>query len=91
MKVIPVPVRSDNYAYLLIDEATKECAVIDPYDVAKVRVKAEEQGVKVTTLLTTHHHADHSGGNIELVSYFTLSATLDGSNRTSRRRKHILV
>ena len=29
-RVVPVPVLSDNYAYLLIDEATKECAAVDP-------------------------------------------------------------
>jgi hypothetical protein len=33
MKVVPVPVRDDNYAYLLIDEATKTAAAVDPYDV----------------------------------------------------------
>ncbi|KAG8891104.1 Cytoplasmic glyoxalase II [Tulasnella sp. 332] len=67
MKIVPVPVRSDNYAYLLIDEETKEAAAVDPYDVAKVRLKAEEEGVTFTTLLTTHHHPDHSGGNEEFV------------------------
>jgi hypothetical protein len=33
MKVTPIPVRQDNYAYLLIDEATKVAAAVDPYDV----------------------------------------------------------
>lgn len=32
MRVVPVPVRSDNYAYLLIDESTKKAAAIDPFD-----------------------------------------------------------
>lgn len=35
MKIVPVPVRSDNYAYLLIDEETKIAAAVDPFDVAK--------------------------------------------------------
>jgi len=65
MKVVPVPVRSDNYAYLLIDEETKEAAAVDVYDVAKVTRKATEEGVQITALLTTHHHNDHSGGNSE--------------------------
>ncbi|KAG8722373.1 Cytoplasmic glyoxalase II [Ceratobasidium sp. 395] len=63
MRVVPVPVRSDNYAYLLIDEATKQAAAVDPFDVPKVRAQAEKEGVKLTALITTHHHADHSGGN----------------------------
>jgi hydroxyacylglutathione hydrolase len=33
MKVVPVPVREDNYAYLLIDDKTKLAAAVDPYDV----------------------------------------------------------
>jgi len=65
MKVIPVPVRSDNYAYLLIDEETKQAAAVDVYDVSKVTAKAAAEGVEITALLTTHHHNDHSGGNQE--------------------------
>ena len=30
MKVVTVPVHEDNYAYLLIDEASKEALVVDP-------------------------------------------------------------
>ena len=30
MKVIPIPVLMDNYAYLVIDEATNEAGVVDP-------------------------------------------------------------
>lgn len=30
MKVIPVPVLSDNYAYLIIDTTTNIAAVVDP-------------------------------------------------------------
>jgi len=63
MKVIPVPVRADNYAYLLIDEPTKKAAAVDPYDVAKVAEAAETHGVQVVAGITTHHHFDHSGGN----------------------------
>lgn len=63
MKIIPVPVRSDNYAYLLVDEAAKQAAAIDPYDVPKVRAAALKAGVEIVAGITTHHHHDHSGGN----------------------------
>ena len=63
MKVIPVPVRDDNYAYLLVDTATNQAAAVDPYDVPKVQAAAEKAGVQIVANITTHHHYDHSGGN----------------------------
>ncbi|EPT05946.1 hypothetical protein FOMPIDRAFT_1026827 [Fomitopsis schrenkii] len=63
MKVIPVPVRNDNYAYLLVDTATSQAAAVDPYDVPKVQAAAEKAGVQIVANITTHHHVDHSGGN----------------------------
>ena len=59
-KLVPVPVRDDNYAYLLIDEPTKKAAAIDPFDVSKV---SAAHGVEIIAGITTHHHFDHSGGN----------------------------
>ncbi|KAJ3480322.1 hypothetical protein NLI96_g8432 [Meripilus lineatus] len=63
MHVIPVPVREDNYAYLLVDKNAKKAAAIDPYDVPKVKAAADEAGVEIVAAITTHHHFDHSGGN----------------------------
>ena len=63
MKVVPVPVRDDNYAYLLIDESTNKAAAIDPYDVNKISTAAEAYNVEIVAGITTHHHFDHSGGN----------------------------
>lgn len=63
MKVIPVPVRSDNYAYLIVDEKTNKAAAVDVYDVPKVKAAAQDAGVQIVAGLTTHHHHDHSGGN----------------------------
>lgn len=63
MKVVPVPVRKDNYAYLLIDESSNVAAAIDPYDIAKVTSAAEKLGVNIVAAITTHHHDDHAGGN----------------------------
>lgn len=72
MKIVPVPVRADNYAYLLIDSpGSGQTAVVDPYDVAKVQAALEKEGVRsedVKAVITTHHHDDHAGGNREFVS-----------------------
>lgn len=63
MKVIPVPVREDNYAYLLVDENAKKAAAVDPYDVPKVVAAAKNEGLEIIAALTTHKHHDHAGGN----------------------------
>ncbi|CAE7176239.1 unnamed protein product [Rhizoctonia solani] len=57
MRIITVPVRRDNYAYLLIDEATNKAAAVDPFDVLKCRAQAEKEGVELIAVITTHHHA----------------------------------
>lgn len=44
MRIVPILVREDNYAYLLIDEASKQAAAVDPYDVSKVVAAAEKLG-----------------------------------------------
>eukprot|EP00850_Spirogloea_muscicola_P026931 SM012411S25882 [mRNA] locus=s12411:61:416:+ [translate_table: standard] len=56
MRVVPVPVLDDNYAYLLIDDATAEAAAIDPAEPEKVAEAARREGATVSTVLTTHHH-----------------------------------
>jgi hydroxyacylglutathione hydrolase len=63
MRVIPIPVREDNYSYLVVDEATNQAAAVDPYSPSKVKEAADRFGVKVVAGITTHHHDDHSGGN----------------------------
>ncbi|MDP7621377.1 MAG: hydroxyacylglutathione hydrolase [SAR324 cluster bacterium] len=68
MKIVTIPCLQDNFAYLLICKKTKEAAVVDPSEQAPVRKAVEQDGVKLTTILNTHHHWDHVGGNKELKS-----------------------
>ncbi|XP_050209625.1 hydroxyacylglutathione hydrolase cytoplasmic-like [Mercurialis annua] len=63
MKIFHIPCLEDNYAYLIIDEDTKEAAVVDPVEPQKVLDLANLHGVHLKFLLTTHHHWDHAGGN----------------------------
>ena len=68
MRVVPVPVLQDNYSYLVIDEATRTAAVVDCAEVDPVLDAARAEGVTVTAVLSTHHHFDHVGGNVELAT-----------------------
>jgi len=70
MRVVPIPVLSDNYAYLIIDETSKEAGVVDPSEAGPVAETIRKEGVKLTSIINTHHHWDHVGGNEELLKEF---------------------
>jgi hydroxyacylglutathione hydrolase len=63
-----VPCRTDNYAYLIADANSGTCAVVDPAEPAAVSDRLH--GRRLTHILNTHHHADHTGGNLELKRAF---------------------
>ncbi len=56
----------DNYSYLLIDEATGISAIIDPSEVAPIVNRCQELNIIPNYVLNTHHHFDHTDGNIEI-------------------------
>lgn len=56
----------DNYVYLLHDRATQATAVVDPSEAEPVLAALAEKGWRLTHILNTHHHWDHTGGNAEL-------------------------
>ncbi|KAJ1917490.1 Cytoplasmic glyoxalase II [Mycoemilia scoparia] len=68
MRIVTVPVLSDNYSYIIIDDKTSEVAVVDPVEPKKVLKELESLNLTshLKSVITTHHHADHSGGNREL-------------------------
>ena len=66
MQVHQFPCLSDNYAFLLHDPATGATAVVDTPEVAPIEAALRETGWKLTHILNTHWHADHTGGNAEL-------------------------
>jgi len=50
----------DNLMYLLEDDATKECAVVDPaWDINVIDEQIKKRGLKPTHCLITHNHYDH--------------------------------
>ena len=66
MEVVPVPAFTDNYIWLVRDEASGETAVVDPGDAAPALAETERRGWRVTQVWNTHHHWDHSGGNLAM-------------------------
>jgi len=72
MQVIPVPQLSDNYAYLVIDDETGHAAVVDCAEAEPVLAAVAKAGVQLKTILPTHHHYDHVGGNEDLLRHMPL-------------------
>jgi hydroxyacylglutathione hydrolase len=64
--VVPVPQLQDNYAYLIVDPKSRDAAVVDCAEAAPVLGAARRAGARLTTVLATHHHYDHVGGNDDL-------------------------
>ncbi|XP_017841014.2 hydroxyacylglutathione hydrolase, mitochondrial isoform X2 [Drosophila busckii] len=71
MEVKILPALQDNYMYLIVDNKTREAAVVDPVDPDLVIKTVQEHNVKLNKVLTTHHHWDHAGGNEKLVKMWT--------------------
>jgi len=60
------PCLKDNYGVLLHDSSTGTTAAIDAPEAAAVEAALAERGWRLTDILVTHHHADHTGGIAEL-------------------------
>ncbi|MBI4514670.1 MAG: hydroxyacylglutathione hydrolase [Deltaproteobacteria bacterium] len=68
MKVVIIPQLTDNYAYLIVDEATKMAAVVDCAEAQAVIEAAKRERATLTAVLPTHHHYDHVGGHEALLA-----------------------
>ncbi len=64
--VTPIPAFQDNYIWMLQKPNSTEVFVVDPGDAAPVVKTLQQQRLSLAGILITHHHADHTGGAIEL-------------------------
>jgi len=66
----------NNYAYLVTDEKTKESTIIDPANPPEVlpvlKAQTDSGKIKLTSIINTHHHRDHAGGNAEILKHYEL-------------------
>src|SRR5712691_7427288 len=56
----------DNFGVLLHDPASGATAAIDAPEAAAVEAALKATGWRLTDILVTHHHGDHTGGISEL-------------------------
>jgi hydroxyacylglutathione hydrolase len=66
LQVIQIPVRKDNYVYVLHESGNRAAAVVDPGVADPVLQVLAEHELDLGWILNTHHHDDHTGGNLML-------------------------
>lgn len=79
MQIVQLPVLTDNYVYLLVDENSRTAAVVDPAVAEPVLDYLKRQDLRLTAIFNTHHHHDHVGGNRQLLQAFPEAIVYGGS------------
>jgi hydroxyacylglutathione hydrolase len=68
LRVTPVAAFADNYIWLIHGlNNHASVVVVDPGDANPVKQALSQQRLTLAGILITHHHADHTGGVLELI------------------------
>ena len=87
LQVWPIPAFDDNYLWCIDDG--QSALIVDPGDAAPVLRYLEQKKLTLTGILITHHHADHTGGILDLLKALGSNipvygpATIDIPGRTN--------
>ena len=53
-----------NFCYLIGDETSKTCALVDPaFETERILDEVNRLGYKINDIINTHGHSDHTAGN----------------------------
>lgn len=66
LEIQQIPALRDNYIYLLREPKSGAVGAVDPSEAAPVLAALSSRGWTLTHVINTHHHPDHTGGNLEL-------------------------
>ena len=61
-----IPCLNDNYNFIIHDDIVDLVGVIDPSEFEPIDNYISKNFKKIDYILNTHHHFDHTGGNLEL-------------------------
>jgi glyoxylase-like metal-dependent hydrolase (beta-lactamase superfamily II) len=63
---------SDNFSYIIADDATREAAVVDSsFNAGEITRILKAENLRLKYVINTHGHSDHTAGNEELRSIFS--------------------
>ncbi len=75
LEIALFPCLSDNYGLLIHDPVSGKTATIDTPDADEIMAQCEARGWTLTDIWNTHHHWDHTGGNVALKEKFGVTIT----------------
>ncbi|MEE9451160.1 MAG: hydroxyacylglutathione hydrolase [Gammaproteobacteria bacterium] len=70
IEIKPIPAFRDNYIWTLINRDNQSAVCVDPGDAEPVIAILAQEDLKLTAILITHHHWDHTNGIKKLVKHF---------------------
>ncbi|MEW5299159.1 MAG: hypothetical protein WDW38_005048 [Sanguina aurantia] len=70
MDIERVHALSDNYVWLLHERSSGQTVIVDPSETAPVVEALKAKGWTPSHIWNTHHHGDHTGGNVALKGLF---------------------
>ncbi len=80
LDILQINVLNDNYIYLIHDPDSGETACVDPAVAGPVKQALARKGWTLSQIFNTHHHGDHTGGNMELKQAFGCTITGNGND-----------
>ena len=78
-----IPCLKDNYSFVVHDTKKNIIAVVDPSEFEPINNFIEKKFKKIDYILNTHHHFDHTGGNLDLKKKY--KAKIIGSKKDKNR------
>ena len=77
--------------YVILDEATRRCAIVDPaceasFEDAQLTQYIEQEQLQVTHVLLTHAHVDHIAGLRQVCEHYKLPVTMHADGRKLLRQ-----
>ncbi len=70
LEIVQIPCLQDNYGYLIHAASAGLTAAVDTPDANAINDALKTRGWRLTHILNTHHHFDHTGGNMSLKGHW---------------------
>ena len=71
---------NDNYIWVIRPTEQQKAIVVDPGDASVVLRYLQKHQLELSTILLTHHHADHSGGIATLCQHYPDTVVYSAAN-----------